>query len=50
LRNFTRVAVTLHVGPGTFRPVKADNIEDHQMDFEAFTVTPEAAEAINACK
>ena len=45
-----RVAVTLHVGPGTFRPVKADNIEDHQMDFEAFTVPPEAAEAINACK
>ena len=44
-----RVAVTLHVGPGTFRPVKADNIEDHQMDFEAFTVPPEAAEAINAC-
>ena len=45
-----RVAVTLHVGPGTFRPVKADNIEDHQMDYEAFTVSPEAAEAINACK
>ena len=45
-----RVAVTLHVGPGTFRPVKADNIEDHQMDFEAFTVSPEAADAINACK
>ena len=45
-----RVAVTLHVGPGTFRPVSAENIEDHQMDFEAFTVSPEAAEAINACK
>ena len=45
-----RVAVTLHVGPGTFRPVKAENIEDHQMDYEAFTVTPEAADAINACK
>ena len=45
-----RVAVTLHVGPGTFRPVKAENIEDHQMDFEAFTVPPETAEAINACK
>lgn len=45
-----RVAVTLHVGPGTFRPVKAEHIEDHQMDFEAFTVPPEAAEAINACK
>ena len=45
-----RVAVTLHVGPGTFRPVKADNIEDHQMDFEAFTVPPETAEAINETK
>ena len=45
-----RVAITLHVGPGTFRPVKADNIEDHQMDYEAFSVPPEAAEAINACK
>ena len=45
-----RVSITLHVGPGTFRPVKADNIEDHQMDFEAFSVSPEAAEAINACK
>ena len=45
-----RVAITLHVGPGTFRPVKADNIEEHQMDFEAFSVSPEAAEAINACK
>lgn len=45
-----RVAVTLHVGPGTFRPVKAENIEDHEMDFEAFTVPPETAEAINACK
>jgi len=45
-----RVAVTLHVGPGTFRPVKAENIEDHHMDFEAFTVSPETAEAINACK
>ena len=45
-----RVAVTLHVGPGTFRPVKADNIEDHHMDFEAFTVPPETADAVNACK
>jgi len=45
-----RVAVTLHVGPGTFRPVKAENIEDHKMDFEAFTVPPETAAAINECK
>ncbi len=45
-----RVAVTLHVGPGTFRPVKAEDIEDHQMDFEAFSVPQETADAINACK
>ena len=45
-----RVSVTLHVGPGTFRPVKADDIENHQMDFEAFSVPQETADAINACK
>ena len=45
-----RVAVTLHVGPGTFRPVTAENIEDHHMDFEAFTVPPETADAVNECK
>ena len=45
-----RVALTLHVGPGTFRPVKATEIEDHVMDYEAFTVPPETAEAINATK
>lgn len=45
-----RVAVTLHVGPGTFRPVKAEQIEDHQMDFEAFSVPKETARAINECK
>lgn len=45
-----RASVTLHVGPGTFRPVKAGNIEDHRMDFEAFTVPPETAGAINATK
>jgi S-adenosylmethionine:tRNA ribosyltransferase-isomerase len=45
-----RAAVTLHVGPGTFRPVKAVEIEDHHMDFEAFSVPPETAEAIRACK
>ena len=43
-------AVTLHVGPGTFRPVKTENIEDHHMDFEAFTVPPETAAAVNECK
>jgi len=27
-----RAAVTLHVGPGTFKPVKADTVEAHRMD------------------
>ena len=45
-----RASVTLHVGPGTFRPVKTEQIEDHHMDFEAFTVPPETAEAIRACR
>jgi S-adenosylmethionine:tRNA ribosyltransferase-isomerase len=30
--------------------VKAENIEDHHMDFEAFTVPPETADAVNECK
>ena len=39
--------VTLHVGIGTFRPVKVDNIEDHKMHFEEYTIDSETAETIN---
>ena len=45
-----RTSITLHVGPGTFRPVKCENVEDHRMDFETFSVSAEAADAINDCK
>ena len=45
-----RVSVTLHVGPGTFKPVKVDTVEDHHMDAERYTVTEKAADAIAACK
>lgn len=38
--------VTLHVGPGTFKPVVAERIEDHQMGEEVFEVNEEAAKAI----
>ena len=41
------VSVTLHVGIGTFRPVKCDTIEEHQMHFEEYHVDPEAAAVIN---
>ena len=42
--------VTLHVGLGTFGPVKEENILDHHMHSEFYIVTPEAAEKINSCK
>ncbi|MBQ4474198.1 MAG: tRNA preQ1(34) S-adenosylmethionine ribosyltransferase-isomerase QueA [Lachnospiraceae bacterium] len=42
--------VTLHVGLGTFRPVKAENILDHHMHSEWYQVTEEAAEKINRAK
>lgn len=42
--------VTLHVGLGTFRPVKADNILEHHMHAEYYQVTEEAAGKINRAK
>ncbi len=42
--------VTLHVGLGTFRPVKADEITDHHMHSEFYQINEEAAEKINRAK
>ena len=42
--------VTLHVGLGTFRPVKVDNILDHHMHSEFYVIEQEAADKINAAK
>jgi S-adenosylmethionine:tRNA ribosyltransferase-isomerase len=42
--------LTLHVGPGTFRPVKAARLEDHPMHFERYRVTEETARAIAEAK
>ncbi len=42
--------VTLHVGLGTFRPVKEDNILEHHMHSEYYEITKESADKINACK
>ncbi len=42
--------VTLHVGLGTFRPVKEDNILDHHMHSEYYVISEESADIINATK
>ena len=44
------VPVLLHVGLGTFRPVKAEDVSEHHMHSEYYEVTPEQAEAINAAR
>lgn len=41
-----RTAVTLHVGLGTFRPVDAENVEDHRMDAERYNVSKETADLV----
>jgi S-adenosylmethionine:tRNA ribosyltransferase-isomerase len=41
------VRVTLHVGIGTFKPVKADNIEEHRMDSERYEIGGDAAARLN---
>ena len=45
-----RASVTLHVGAGTFQPVKADNIADHVMHFERFEVPAATVKAVADCK
>jgi S-adenosylmethionine:tRNA ribosyltransferase-isomerase len=49
-RGIEIVRITLHVGVGTFKPVKADRIEDHTMDAERYEITPEAAARLNAAR
>jgi len=46
-RGVERAAVTLHVGYGTFKPVRVDRVEDHTVDSEVFTIGDAAAAAIN---
>lgn len=43
-------SITLHVGIGTFRPVKVDNIEDHLMHSESYSISAETCEIINKTK
>jgi S-adenosylmethionine:tRNA ribosyltransferase-isomerase len=49
-RGIQRASVTLHVGAGTFQPVKAENIAEHVMHFERFEVPEATLQAIRDCK
>lgn len=50
LRGVGLARLTLHVGVGTFRPVDVENPEEHEMHTERYTITPEAAEAVNTAR
>ena len=49
-RGIARAAVTLHVGYGTFKPVKAERVEDHVVDAEPYDVSRDTAAAIAAAR
>jgi S-adenosylmethionine:tRNA ribosyltransferase-isomerase len=49
-RGVETAEITLHVGPGTFRPVQVENVEDHPMTSEEFEISEAAALAINRAR
>lgn len=50
LRELPHTFVTLHVGPGTFRPVHSENIVEHTMHAERFSISEDAARKIDKAK
>src|SRR5207253_6870120 len=50
LNEIPHTFVTLHVGPGTFLPVRAEKVTEHRMHAERFYVSPEAADKINSAR
>lgn len=49
-KGVSRVSVTLHVGYGTFQPIRVDRVEDHQMEAEHYEVSAETARVLSAAK
>src|SRR5207302_7394343 len=47
-RGVVLVRITLHVGVGTFKPVKVDDVAQHVMDSERYEISEDAASRINA--
>ena len=49
-RGVARAAITLHIGPGTFEPVKVDRVEDHRLDAERYVVPEATCSAIEQAR
>lgn len=49
-RGVQRATITLHVGPGTFKPVKAEHVEEHRVDPEPFVLSDRAADAVTQAR
>ena len=49
-RGIETAEVTLHVGLGTFQPVRSERVEEHQLHSEAYSISEEAAEKINRAR
>lgn len=47
LKRLDRVEITLHVGYGTFQPIRSEKVENHRMEAESFEISAEAAERID---
>jgi S-adenosylmethionine:tRNA ribosyltransferase-isomerase len=50
VRGVERAAVTLHVGYGTFQPVRVERVDDHRVESEHYEVSPETADAVNRAR
>jgi S-adenosylmethionine:tRNA ribosyltransferase-isomerase len=50
LQGIQRTEITLHVGYGTFKPVRVERVEEHEVDAESFTVSPSAAATLTAAR
>ena len=49
-RGIERVAITLHVGYGTFKPVRTETVEDHVVDSERYEIDPDVADRLNRAR
>jgi S-adenosylmethionine:tRNA ribosyltransferase-isomerase len=49
-RGIERISITLHVGYGTFQPIRVEQVEEHQMEPEHYEVTTQAAAALTRAK